>query len=98
MSRDRPAVSAAPAQFDYGQSYDLTVSGDIGRATLIRPSSVTHSSDSNQRSVDLTVTGTGTTISVAVPSNPNLAPPGYYMLFVQDSAGVPSVARWVHVG
>jgi hypothetical protein len=25
-------------------------------------------------------------------------PPGYYMLFVVDSAGVPSVASFVHIG
>ncbi|MBE3203797.1 PA14 domain-containing protein [Parafrankia irregularis] len=98
MNRARPTISDAPAQFDYGGNYDLTVSGGIGRATLIRPSSVTHSSDPNQRSVDLPITGTGTSISVEMPTNPNLVPPGYYMLFVQDSSGVPSVARWVHVG
>ena len=27
-----------------------------------------------------------------------VAPPGYYMLFALNLAGVPSVARWVHVG
>ena len=29
---------------------------------------------------------------------PGAAPPGYYMLFVLDNAGTPSVARWVRVG
>ncbi len=28
----------------------------------------------------------------------NLAPPGYYMVFLVNSKGVPSVAQWVHVG
>jgi hypothetical protein len=32
------------------------------------------------------------------PSNPNLAPPGQYMLFVTDSLGVPSIATWVSIG
>ena len=36
-------------------------------------------------------------MSVQVPDNPNLAPPGWYMLFLTDHAGVPSVARWVHL-
>jgi galactose oxidase-like protein len=31
-------------------------------------------------------------------TNPNMAPPGYYMLFIQNTSGVPSVAKWVHVG
>lgn len=26
-----------------------------------------------------------------------IAPPGWYMLFVVNASGVPSVARWVHV-
>ena len=61
---------------------------------LIRPSAVTHSSDSEQRSVDLAVNGS----QLTVPANHNLTPPGWYMLFVRDSAGVPSVAKWVQVG
>jgi hypothetical protein len=32
------------------------------------------------------------------PLNANVAPPGYYMLFIVDSAGVPSVATIVWVG
>jgi streptogramin lyase len=32
-----------------------------------------------------------------MPANPNLVPPGYYMLFVVDRKGVPSMAHWVHV-
>ncbi|AEH11652.1 galactose oxidase-like domain-containing protein [Candidatus Protofrankia datiscae] len=98
MSRPRPAITAAAEQFDLGSTQNLTVSGNIGRVTLIRPASVTHQSDPNQRSVDLPTTGTGTNISVTVPSNPNIIPAGYYMMFVQDTNGVPSVAKWVHVG
>ena len=33
------------------------------------------------------------TLSVDAPANPNVAPPGCYMLFVVDDKGVPSVAR-----
>ena len=69
-------------------------SGPISGAVLIRPSAVTHSSDSEQRSVDLAVNGT----QLTVPANHSLTPPGWYMLFVKDSAGVPSVAKWVQVG
>ncbi len=98
MSRDRPTISNAGDQFDYGSTQKLAVSGNIGRVTLIRPASVTHQSDPNQRSVDLPLSGTGTDISVTVPDNPNLLPAGYYMMFAQDMNGVPSVAKWVHVG
>jgi hypothetical protein len=64
---------------------------------LVRPAAVTHSSDSNQRLVDLTTTPAADGVSVRVPANPNLTPPGWYMLFVNDANGVPSVAKWVHV-
>jgi len=97
MSVPRPTITSAASQFDYGSTQSVGVTGTIKRATLIHPASVTHSSDPNQRSVDLPVTGTGSTISLAVPNNPNLLPPGYYMLFVQDASGAPSVAKWVHV-
>jgi hypothetical protein len=66
-------------------------------AVLVRPAAVTHSSDSNQRLVKLGLTTTANGISVAVPANPNITPPGWYMLFVVDASGVPSVAKWVHV-
>jgi hypothetical protein len=31
-------------------------------------------------------------IDITAPNDPNLAPPGHYMLFVLDGSGVPSVA------
>ena len=34
-------------------------------------------------------------LNVTAPPNGNIAPPGYYMLFVLNTAGVPSVARFV---
>jgi PKD repeat protein len=37
-------------------------------------------------------------LNVTAPPNGNIAPPGYYMLFVLNSAGVPSLARFVRIG
>jgi len=51
----------------------------------------------DQRVVGLTFTaGTGT-LSVTGPPNGNIAPPGYYMLFLLSNTGVPSIARFVQV-
>jgi hypothetical protein len=36
-------------------------------------------------------------VAAKVPQNRNLAPPGWYMLFLVDNNGVPSVARWIQV-
>jgi hypothetical protein len=63
----------------------------------MRLGAVTHSVNMEQRYVPLSFSaGTGQ-LSATVPQNANVTPPGVYMLFIVDSAGVPSVARMVHV-
>ena len=32
-----------------------------------------------------------------IPSNANALPPGYYMIFLVNTAGVPSKAEWIKV-
>ncbi len=101
------------SQWNYGSANTIeystkgsSSSEQITSAVLIRPAAVTHSSDPNQREVALPITtggGTGSTganrtLEVSLASNPNLAPPGYYMVFLVNREGVPSVAQWVHVG
>ncbi|MEJ5914474.1 galactose oxidase early set domain-containing protein [Pseudokineococcus sp. 1T1Z-3] len=67
-------------------------------AALLRPSATTHSTDPDQRLVDLVVQRTGEgTYRFSAPTNRNLLPPGQYMLVVTDSAGTPSEAVWVSV-
>jgi hypothetical protein len=58
---------------------------------------VTHSIDQGQRYVPLTFSASGSTLSVIGPPSGGVTPPGYYMLFVVDAAGVPSVAKIVQV-
>ncbi|GAA2600990.1 hypothetical protein GCM10010435_95460 [Winogradskya consettensis] len=95
----RPQItSLSGTQWAYGSTNTIKVDEPITRAALIRPEAVTHSSDPNQRFVDLPMTVNGTTIGLNLTSNPNLAPPGWYMLFALGTNGVPSVAEWVHVG
>jgi hypothetical protein len=95
----RPQItSLANDQWTYASTQQITVDRPIVKAELIRPAAVTHSSDPNQRFVDLPMSVNGNTIDLNVTSNPNLAPPGWYMLFTVDASGVPSVAKWVHLG
>jgi hypothetical protein len=63
----------------------------------MRPSAVTHATDVEQRSIELTVTRKGDALSVRIPDDPTLVPSGWYMLFVTNAKGVPSQAQWVHV-
>jgi hypothetical protein len=96
----RPQISNVPADATYGQTFSFNVvapAHPIRWAQLTRPMSVTHQVDANARLVDLPVVVNGGVATVTVPSNPNLLPPGPYMLTVTDSDGIPSVASWVTV-
>ena len=72
-----------------------TPNGNITKARLIAPSATTHAVDMNQRSIELTVAQRTGGVKLTAPASPELAPPGYYMLFLVDSQGVPSVAKFV---
>jgi hypothetical protein len=36
-------------------------------------------------------------LTVSAPASGAVAPPGWYMLFLIDDAGVPSVAKWIRI-
>jgi FtsP/CotA-like multicopper oxidase with cupredoxin domain len=97
----RPFIESAPGAMTYGEAYEIHTpqADDIHWAQLIRPMAVTHSCDTDQRLVDLPIEHQRGVcrLVVKVPKEPNLAPPGWYMLFLTDRHGVPSHARWVHV-
>ncbi|MCC5476560.1 galactose oxidase early set domain-containing protein [Streptomyces barringtoniae] len=94
----RPAITSVINQeWKYGDTQRITVDRPIAKAELIRPAAVTHSSDPNQRFVDLPLSVDGNNVDLNVTNNPNVAPPGWYMLFAVDANGVPSVAKWVHL-
>ena len=96
----RPVIAAAPTSVAYSTSYTLsatTSDATLASAWLVRPSSTTHSVDPNQRAVRLTTSAVAGGLRFTTP-NKSLLPPGYYMLFVNDSLGRPSVARWAKIG
>jgi hypothetical protein len=66
---------------------------------LFAPSATTHAANMTQRVVPLKKAGAGAgALSVAAPPSGRVAPPGWYMLFVLDANGTPSVARWTSIG
>ncbi|MFF4798367.1 galactose oxidase-like domain-containing protein [Streptomyces sp. NPDC001351] len=98
LKGERPTItSMINTEWHYGDTQRITVDHPIVKAELIRPAAVTHSSDPNQRFVDLPLSVDGNNVDLNVTSNPNVAPPGWYMLFAVDANGVPSVAKWVHL-
>jgi hypothetical protein len=65
-------------------------------AVLLRPSAITHHMDAGLRWIKLPiVTIAGNDVTIRAPSTRSVAPPGPYMLFLLNAAGVPSVAQFI---
>jgi hypothetical protein len=96
----RPSITAVtPAVVGYGTSFTVTTpdAANIASVVLMKNGSVTHAFDMDQRLVGLTFAKGVGVLTVTGPPNGNTAPPGYYMLFLIDASGVPSVAQFVQV-
>jgi len=97
---NRPTISSVPTtSIGYSASFSVGTpnAANIQKVVLIRPGAPTHAFDMEQRLVGLSFTIGNGTLTVTSPPNANVAPPGYYMLFVLNKAGVPSVAQFVQV-
>jgi hypothetical protein len=96
---DRPAIDAAPGSVRYGDSFDIrTEQADaIDEVAFVRPSATTHCVNPEQRYVGLHFERVdGATLRAAIPTDPFVAPPGFYMLFILTD-GIPSEAAFVRV-
>jgi hypothetical protein len=94
----RPQISTAPGSAGHGDTITVGTpqAPKIRWVSLIKNGVTTHSFDSGQRLVDLPITARGTgLLELSIPANPNVAPPGWYMLFLVDTDGIPSVATWI---
>lgn len=93
----RPTITSAPDSAPLGSSIFVATpdAANIAKALWIVPGAVTHAQNWTQRAnlLDFTVAPEG--LSVTLPNDPNHAPIGYYMLFLVNDQGVPSVAEWV---
>ncbi len=96
----RPTILVAPNQVAYGQPFNVRTNNaySIRAVTLVRLSSVTHAFNQNQRFSRLSFAGAETELNVTAPGDRNLTPPGYYMMFIIDASGVPSVAKIIRIG
>jgi len=103
----RPAIDTAPDTVAYASTqaqFYICLTGaatQIAKVSLIRAGQVTHGFNMGQNFASLSFTSDGTSgckrIRVSAPANSAVAPAGDYLLFVVNTAGVPSVARWVRV-
>src|SRR5262249_21728924 len=88
----RPVITGAPGQVAYGAPITIAFTSDvsISRVVLMRPGAVTHQFNMEQRLVELACTQPAPgTLSATAPPNANVAPPGSYLCFLIDAAGVP---------
>ena len=84
-----------PAQFFTIQTPNAS---SVAKVVLMGLNAVTHAFDQNQRRVPLTHFVTASNkLLVLGPGSYNVTPPGYYMLFVVNALGVPSIAQYVRI-
>ena len=95
----RPSITGAPSSISYGNAFTVQTpdAASIAHAVLVRNGAVTHAFDMDQREVEMSFTAGSGALTVTAPPNGNIAPPGYYMLFILNNSGVPSVATFVQV-
>ena len=95
----RPVIDSAPATATYGEKFDITTTQaqSIAKVALVRLGAATDRQDQGQRYVPLNFDPASNKITATAPATSNIAPAGYYMLFIVDTAGVPSVAKMIKV-
>jgi hypothetical protein len=95
----RPVIDDAPKVATWGEPFRVVTgeAADIERVVLMRPGAVTHMFDSDQRGIGLDFDRGNGKLRVYGPPDENVAPPGWYMLFLIDADGVPSVATFIRI-
>ncbi|MFN7966978.1 MAG: LamG-like jellyroll fold domain-containing protein [Acidobacteriota bacterium] len=95
----RPTFSAAPSRLSYGSIGSMATpdAAAIDKVTLLRMGSTTHAFNYDQRYIELPFTRATGGLRITAPANGNIAPPGYYMLFLVAANGVPAVAQILRV-
>jgi len=96
----RPAISSiSPGVIGYASAFQVQSpdAASISSVVLVRAGAVTHAFDMDQRVVGMSFTAGNGNLTVTAPPNGNIAPPGYYLLFLVNAAGVPSVGSFVQL-
>ena len=100
IAATRPTIASAPANINWDGTFTVQTpdANNISSVVLLRNGSSTHAFDMDARLINLAFTKGASSLTVTAPPTGNIAPPGYYMLFLLNSSGVPSVAKFVQLG
>jgi len=96
----RPTITGTSSSvIGYGGAFQVQTpdAANISSVVVMRNGAVTHAFNMDQRYVGLAFTSGAGVLNITGPPNGNIAPPGYYMLFILNNAGVPSIATMVQV-
>ncbi|KAM5347441.1 hypothetical protein ACJ41O_010446 [Fusarium nematophilum] len=98
MQTKRPKITWSPDTISVGGSTAIRTNAPVSSASLIRYGTATHGINTDQRRIPLTLERASTNkYSFSLPDDAGIALPGYWMLFVMDSTGVPSIAATIKV-
>ncbi|NEQ53417.1 MAG: DUF1929 domain-containing protein, partial [Leptolyngbya sp. SIO3F4] len=95
----QPVIGSVADQVGYGELFSVFTpdAGSIASACFMALGAATHSFNMQQRYVGLELVDNpgSDQLLYKAPPNGNIAPPGYYMLFLVNQDGVPSKASFV---
>jgi galactose oxidase len=98
--RERPAFAPdLPGELTVGSQLSFNTTREISDASLVRICSASHTVNTDQRRVPLDLihvsSGRSHEYEVTLPDDAGILIPGYWMMFVMDSAGTPSIAETI---
>jgi hypothetical protein len=95
----RPSIRAAPDSIRYQSIFTVgsPEAPNIEEVWFVRAGAVTGGFNSDQRALSLSFTAVPQELTVAAPDSAGQAPPGTWMLFLVDDAGIPSEAALVRM-
>jgi hypothetical protein len=95
----RPTITSAPGVVSNGVPFTIVTpdAASITQVTLVKLTSTTHAFNQSQRFNRLSFSVGSGQLTATVPASIPLAPSGFYMLFILNSTGIPSVAKMVQV-
>ncbi|HJU34630.1 MAG TPA: galactose oxidase-like domain-containing protein [Nitrososphaera sp.] len=96
----RPSISGNISGGLYGGTITIPTpdAAKITKVSLVKTSSVTHHYNTDQRLIWLQIQSrTSSSVTVKAPINSKIAPPGYYLVHILNSANIPSKSKFVKI-